>query len=54
MDSWTYLLTCLFDPKAHGSEFLPGPCLFEWLMMAQFDFDDVDRFYIDSETIGGG
>lgn len=33
---------------------VPGTCLRETLSFLYFDWDDVDRIYIDCETIGGG
>lgn len=32
---------------------LPGVCVDEWLALARCDYDEVDRFLIDLETIGG-
>jgi len=32
---------------------LPGTDLYELLCLVQCDYDDVDRLYIDHETVGG-
>ena len=33
---------------------VPGTCVVECLAYVRHDYDDVDRIYIDHETIGGG
>ncbi len=33
---------------------LPGVDLAEWRALHHHDYDDVDRLYVDHETIGGG
>lgn len=56
--SWSILIDSLWDagrlrrgvPDAHR---LPGPSLPEWLGIVQKDFDEVDRLYLDSDTLGG-
>lgn len=54
MGAWTVLIGSLFDPKTHGSAEIPGGHLEEWLLIIQSgDLDDVDRLYIEAETIGG-
>ncbi len=32
---------------------LPGSCLVEWTDLVESDYNDIDRIYIDLETIGG-
>lgn len=55
---WTPLFSCLFD-TGRGVVFafipylVPGVDLKEWLSLSNQDYDDVDRLYIDGDTIGG-
>ena len=51
--TWGDLFSCLFDWNGKQGDLVPGQCLTEWLLLVQCDYDDVDRFYIDQEVIGG-
>lgn len=57
--------TDIYEPKVvadvlyvfhtNGSRYagrLPGSNVTEWLALAEHDWDEIDRFYIDHETIG--
>ena len=56
ISEWDVLIDSLFDSTGEGKRVkIPGPQdrVIDWLLLVQHDFDDVDRFYIDNETIGG-
>lgn len=55
LNNWYELINSLYDQDRHGvSVRLPGVSVSEWWNLADCDYDDVDRFIIDHETIGGG
>ncbi len=52
-DVWCILISSLFDWNGeHGIE-IPGSNLSNWIELVQCDHNDVDRFLIDFEIIGG-
>ena len=52
-ETWTVLLCSIWDRGFKGaSGFLPGSDLSEWLCLIQSDYDEIDRIYVDAETIG--
>jgi hypothetical protein len=54
VSDWSNLIDSLFDCGEGGLSFLlPGSDLGEWLCLIQHDYDEVDRLYLDYETIGG-
>ena len=46
---WSTLIDSVYDDRS----ILPGHSLGEWLDLTEHDWDEVDRFLIDDETIGG-
>ena len=52
-EQWNKLVWQLKDWNGHRYMLVPGVCLLEWLQYVQYDYDDVDRVYIDADTIGG-
>lgn len=47
------IVDVLFDRGSTGWHLLPGANTVEWLQAWRVKLDDVDRFYVDAETIGG-
>ena len=54
ISTWSDLLYSLWDWDGTYNQLLPGQDLTEWLLLIQHDYDCVDHFYVDHETIGGG
>ena len=52
-EHWCILLLSLYEYDG-CFHWLPGVSLWEWLDLREHDYDEVDRFIIDLETIGGG
>lgn len=53
-DKWEALVWhSLWDDGHNVVERVPGTCVIECLSYVRHDYDDVDRIYIDHETIGG-
>lgn len=53
LNEWAIHVNALFDRGRGSSHQLPGTDLYELLCLVQCDYDDVDRLYIDHETVGG-
>lgn len=51
---WETLVDTLWDWGEGEVQKVPGVCLVEFINLAQHDYDDIDRLYIQHETIGGG
>ncbi len=50
---WGVLLGSIFE-NGHIHDLVRGQSMHEWVQLVLSDYDDVDRLYIDFETIGGG
>lgn len=53
VSTWSDLINCLWDRTHTHNEPLPGLNLEDWLGFVQHDYDEVDVFYTEHETIGG-
>lgn len=53
LSTWEILLDSLWDWDGEVPYQIPGPNLPEWLGVIEHDYEDVDRIYVDAETIGG-
>ena len=54
-DKWVALVWhALWDDRHDSVVRVPGTCVIETLAYVRHDYDEIDRLYIDHETIGGG
>lgn len=53
LQAWSNLLNSLWDWDGEYNRRLPCQSTYEWLMYVQHDYDEIDRMYVDSESIGG-
>lgn len=53
VSEWSNLIDSLWDEGRELCHMIPGASLGEWLSLVQHDYDEVDRLYLDHDTIGG-
>lgn len=54
VQQWSEFIDSLHDMGHDRRHLIPGADLIDWLSLIQYDYDEIDRFYVDAETIGGG
>ncbi len=54
LGSWPELFLAIWDERRGHPDLLSGQDVHEWVAYLTHDYDEIDRFYIEHETIGGG